>query len=283
MEEGVAFEEGLRRSQPRPQWPRGDYVAFGTALAETVGISLPLQNSERGTREVLPKDVFGPQLFTPPEWVRTSDGFVTGEITSDFNSLESTLTCSTASTSFVAAAVYRALHGPWILNRTYISRRPEYPSGPSTGTADFIPRVASSTTSTQGTSDSKVQRSRPEYLYSEKTDLTTSSGLKLAGTQQYIYQYDEPNDKLEVYFAKRDATSSLDYFFHKLEFIPRSPGDESKKSPWRAKASHFCSPDNYEVEYTFYFKGVDLQEWKIEYEVKGPKKDYSMETWYTRG
>lgn len=54
------------------------------------------------------------------------------------------------------------------------------------------------------------------------------------------------------------------------------------KTPWRAKASHWCSPDTYEVRYTFSFKGADVEKWKIEYEVKGPKKDYSMETWYTR-
>jgi hypothetical protein len=53
--------------------------------------------------------------------------------------------------------------------------------------------------------------------------------------------------------------------------------------PWGAKGSHWCSPDTYEVRYEFYFKGADIERWKIEYKVKGPKKDYTMETWYMRG
>jgi cation diffusion facilitator CzcD-associated flavoprotein CzcO len=282
MAEGVAFEEEIRQMQPRPQWPRGDYVTFGNALAETVGISLPPQSPEASKRDLHSNDIFGPHLLTPPQWLKSSDTQGSVEMKLNLNSLEHTITYSAESAGFVAAAVFRSLHGPWMLSRTYISRRPEYPSGPSTGTADFIPRKASSIPDAQHKTGSRSGTSRPEYLYTEKTELTTSNGLKLSGTQQYIYQYDEANDKLEVYFAKRDATSTLDYFFHRLEFIPGSTEDEIKQSPWRARTSHFCSPDNYEVEYAFYFKGADLEEWKIEYEVRGPKKDYTMETWYRR-
>jgi hypothetical protein len=92
----------------------------------------------------------------------------------------------------------------------------------STGTAEFIPRqTSSSSSSSPSTSQETPANGEPlnlEYLYSESTELTTSAGLKLAGTKQYIYQYDEPIDKLEVYFVKRDSGSSLESLFHRLDF-----------------------------------------------------------------
>ena len=135
----------------------------------------------------------------------------------------------------------------------------------------FIPRKASVLPDSEDTS-------KIEYLYSEKTVLTTSTGLQLQGSQQYIYRYNESEDKIVAYFAKRDDYATLDYIFHQVNL--ESPSDPSK--PWRAKSSHFCSPDNYKVGYKFFFKGADLDKWMIEYEVKGPRKDYTMQTWYTR-
>ena len=151
-----------------------------------------------------------------------------------------------------------------------MSRRPEYPSGPSSGRADFIPRKASILQGPTATNEI-------EYLYAEKTILTASGGLKLQGSQQYIYRYDKPDDKLAVYFAKRDGEATLDNLFHQINLEPPEPSN-----PWKAKSFHFCPPDNYEICYTFYFKGADLERWMIEYEVKGPNKDYTMQTSYTR-
>ena len=263
MEQGVAHEKRLREAKPRMQWPRGDYVNFGTEFTKTLGISMTSLQSQHNTL-VSAQDVFGPHHFERPSWLHGR--METQESQSLKSSLEETLYASATAGKFVAAAVFRALQGKWVLNRTYLSRRPEYPSGPSVGIAEFIPRIVGESKDT-----------RREYLYSEKTELTASNGIKLNGTQQYIYQYDDLTDKFEVFFCKRDEKFTLDYFFHSLKFVPHEGQTE-----WRAEASHFCSPDNYEVGYTFYFKGADLERWKIEYDVKGPRKDYNMETWYTR-
>jgi hypothetical protein len=268
MKEGVAHEKRLKEDKPRIQWPRGDYVNFGNEFARTLGISISSVNTQHKSL-VLAQDVFGPHHFGRPS--RLDGRIETQESQGIQNSLEETLYLSATAGKFVAAAVFRSLQGKWILNRSYLSRRPEYPSGPSTGTAEFIPRTATLA------SDVKSNETRREYLYSEQTELMAFNGLKLNGTQQYIYQYHELDDKLEVFFCKRDEKFSLDYFFHRLEFVFYEGQRE-----WRAKASHFCSPDNYKVGYTFFFKGADLERWKIEYEVKGPRKDYNMETWYTR-
>ena len=255
MEEGIDVERKMRDFRPRMQWPRGDYVTFGTELAKTVGISLP-EDPQFSTSLVESQDLFVPTHFQPPPRLETNVSIL---------SLQQTLEKSAREGLFVAAAIFRSLHGLWQLSRTYTSRLPEYPSGPSTGTAEFIPRKASS------------QSRRIEYLYSEKTLLTTSKGLQLQGTQQYIYQYDEPNDKLEVYFTKRDEAFTLDYPFHQINLLP-----PSAHSPWQATSNHFCTPDTYDVAYEFHFQGSNLNTFKISYEVKGPRKDYSMSTVYTR-
>ena len=282
--EGILVEKTIRDSKPRVQFPRGDYVGFGTELANAVGIVLPPLNFESNKRLLRPQDIFGPHLLTRPPWLQPSDDKHATEPQTQplIRELEQTLNLAATSALFVAPAVFRSLHGSWILNRTYISRHPDYPSGVSTGTAEFIARQAESSPSTsQEIQTLNGEPTNLEYLYSEQTELTTSAGLKLAGTKQYIYQYDEPKDKLEVYFAKRDSGSSIDTLFHQIDFeVPSESAPP--KTPWGAKGSHWCSPDTYEVGYAFYFKGADVERWKIVYEVKGPKKDYTMETWYTR-
>lgn len=46
----------------------------------------------------------------------------------------------------------------------------------------------------------------------------------------------------------------------------------------RAEASHFCDPDLYEVTYDF----TRWPEWRSEWRVEGPRKDYRMVTLYSR-
>jgi hypothetical protein len=186
-----------------------------------------------------------------------------------------------SSAASMAAAIFRSLQGRWTLNRTYISRRPDYPSGLSTGTAEFTSRsvLTASTVGDRASPGSKTQADDTDYLYFETTEFTTSTGLRLSGTQRYIYRYAELQDKIEVFFTNRDEAASVGSFFHRVDI--KTP-DTLGLLPWKAEASHFCSPDTYEVAYTFVFNGPDLEKWKIEYEVRGPKKDYSMETWYSR-
>jgi len=275
MKEGIAAEKRMRDMRPRPQWPRGDYVKFGSDLATTLGLTLPPISTKSSSRSLSTSDVFVPSHFVQPSWLQQSRSHDSA-IPSLIDSLNTTLIQSMNSGLFVAAAIFRSLHGHWSLSRFYDSRRPEYPSGPSIGTAEFSPRKASPKPSSTPSLGAKI-----EYLYSEKTTLTASSGLQLQGTQQYIYTYDESDDQLEVFFAKREEGFALDYLFHQVHLMskPEPPGT---RVPWRATSSHFCSPDNYNVAYEFYFRGSDLEKWKIEYDVSGPKKDYTMETWYTR-
>ena len=96
----------------------------------------------------------------------------------------------------------------------------------------------------------------------------------------YVHRYTESTDVLSVWFTKPDH-KSVDYLFHELEIIP--PMSESDPNePWKAKSSHLCIEDLYDVAYEFSFKGVALQEWCLEYSVKGPAKDYTIRSVYRR-
>jgi len=99
-----------------------------------------------------------------------------------------------------------------------------------------------------------------------------------------VYRYREDTDTLSVWFVKTDDNKRVDYLFHEMEILAPEvkEGQGNMKSGWRAKASHLCIDDTYDVEYEFRFKGVNIVEWRQEYSVKGPNKDYRIKNAYTR-
>ena len=276
IEAGIAYEEQIRNHRPKLQFPRGDYVEFCNALAGATKTTLPEMTHQLEKHIVQPQHIFVPQNFGPSPWMQPCSSPPVVEEPDPFKSLEQVLTRSANCGLFVAAAVFRFLQGTWLLNRTYVSRRSDHPSGSSTGSVEFIPRKIHRP-------PTENENGNVEYLYSEKTEMIPSTGPQLSGTRQYIYRYNEPDDALDVFFAERGEEVSLGRLFHRLKFEHPPPSQtDTEVSPWIAKASHFCSPDTYEVAYTFFFDGADLAKWQIEYEVRGPKKDYSMKTWYSR-
>jgi hypothetical protein len=92
----------------------------------------------------------------------------------------------------------------------------------------------------------------------------------------YVYRYAEATDKLTVWFTEDDHRT-VDYFFHEIKFEPK-PGPLG----WRATSNHLCVQDMYDVEYDFAFKGVYLEKWSPKYTVKGPNKDYTIQSHFSR-
>lgn len=103
--------------------------------------------------------------------------------------------------------------------------------------------------------------------------------MKLASNKlaRYVHRYQESTDTLSLWFIKTDDDKSVDYLFHEVEILP-----PKGSSGWLGKAYHWCEPDKYDVEYEFRFQGVELGVWKMQYTVKGPKKDYTISTTYRR-
>jgi len=98
----------------------------------------------------------------------------------------------------------------------------------------------------------------------------------LTSQNRYAHRYTESTDALSVWFIKPD-NKTVDYLFHDVEIQPPAHG-----SGWRARAHHLCIDDTYDVKYEFRFRGVALEEWRLEYGVKGPSKDYSIKSVYRR-
>ena len=73
------------------------------------------------------------------------------------------------------------------------------------------------------------------------------------------------------------TNKTVDYLFHELEILPTEEG-----GGWRARAHHLCIADTYDVHYEFRFRGVSIEEWTLAYSVKGPQKDYRIESIYRR-
>ncbi|KAJ4344762.1 uncharacterized protein N0V89_012506 [Didymosphaeria variabile] len=166
---------------------------------------------------------------------------------------------------FVAAAAFRGMQGTWTLRRKVGSRLPSMPNGVFEGTAHFNPRTPTDTIYSA------------EYLYIEDGTLTMSNGMKFPATRRYVYRYEESNDTVTAWFVDGDGLTVGD-FFTRLEFYRPTDVEHG----WMAKGRHWCSPDTYKSSCEFRFRGASLETFGITYEVTGPKKDYSHESWYSR-
>ncbi|KAI9809385.1 MAG: hypothetical protein M1827_006897 [Pycnora praestabilis] len=244
-----------------PQFWMGDYVGTMEDFARELGIQ---RNRLNGF-----EDVAGPAVGSR----YTMEADDKEEAAKALRDLDNTLTSSAKHGAFVARAVFRAMQGPWVLERSLISQMPSYPSGQFKGTASFHPR--------EPTED----RYDAEYLYIESGEYVSEQGLRMSSSRRYIYRYCEKTDKITAWFVKADDGKRVDYFFHELEFV--LPDHNEERGPmiegWSAKGDHLCADDKYDAEYMFRFRGVGLERFGVKYKVKGPKKDYVSNSWYKRG
>jgi hypothetical protein len=99
--------------------------------------------------------------------------------------------------------------------------------------------------------------------YREEAELTTSENKKFRAYQEYIYCLQ--NEKIVVFFHEKPLRH-----FHALEF--------SFGSLETALGEHFCKKDRYFM--TYLFEGVN--KFTLLHRVKGEKKEYQMETVFTK-
>ncbi|KAI1199049.1 hypothetical protein F5X97DRAFT_332996 [Nemania serpens] len=302
------------RDDPRcSQFPMGDYAflmqefatALGLSISPPIGTTPPLANGR-------PMDI-----LTPARYISLGASEAQREqAAQSLKCTHSTAVAGLTGRAFIAAAVFRSLLGEWSLDRDLVSKLPSHPSGRFVGTARFLLRAGTPDgrehefLTPRSTLDSSNSSDTPdmgiEYLYIEDGEFTAAgTNMRFRATRRYIWRYDEASDKLSVWFARTDDQSRADYLFHEIEFIPplslTTNGDDVDQTEntttemqdeqkyqagqgdgWRAKASHLCIQDLYDVHYEFSFKAVNLRQWKLGYSVHGPKKDYTISGIYTR-
>ncbi|KAL6716609.1 WD repeat-containing protein 6 [Lecanora helva] len=187
---------------------------------------------------------------------------------------EESVQTQTTPTPTLTKQLFDSLEGSWNLSRSIDSRLLSYPSGNFTGTTFFEKRSPSDRTFAA------------EYLYSEKGDFMTVSGVTMEATRQYVYRYDGSSDVISVWFVKPNDGSTVDYFFHSLDFSSLAWGDpngskDNGQGEVIAKGHHLCNEDSYSSEYDFQLEDFRLNQWSLKYRVAGPKKDYTTVAVYT--
>jgi hypothetical protein len=133
-----------------------------------------------------------------------------------------------------------------------------------------------------------------ELFYSENGIFVFDDGNSLEASKKYIYRF--INNDIYVYFNEKSSPSSSlsssssedantmsasnhsinEFLFHKFGM---DRVEETKES-FELRALHLCADDIYNVIYEF-----DLnkpQEFKIAYDVKGPKKNYVSQTLFQK-
>ncbi|KAI0535693.1 hypothetical protein GGR58DRAFT_478077 [Xylaria digitata] len=302
------------RDDPRcSQFPMGDYMFLMQEFAAALGLSI---SAPIGSLPLL-ADGCSMDILTPARYMsRGASKSQREQATQNLKSTHSTVIAGLTGRSFIAAAVFRSLLGEWSLERDLVSKLPSHPSGRFVGTARFLLRTGTAdgrehkftTAPTPGKSDGSIDICDPglEYLYIEDGEFTAAgTGMRFRATRRYIWRYDEASDKISVWFARTDDQARADYLFHEVEFIPPPSlaafGEDGSQTQgavkeiqekqkhlggqgdgWRAKASHLCIEDLYDVHYEFLFEAVNLREWKLGYSVYGPKKDYTIDGTYRR-
>ena len=168
---------------------------------------------------------------------------------------------------FVAAAVFRGLQGAWTINRRIATRNFASPGGTFSGIAHFHLRTP--------TDPSYAA----EYLYIEEGIFKMDPGASFLASRRYVYRYNETTEEISAWFADEDGETA-GTLFNTWDFY--HPSREQLEGGWRAKGHHWCDPDTYKNDCEFRFRGAALQTFGITYQVIGPKKDYSHESWYER-
>lgn len=103
----------------------------------------------------------------------------------------------------------------------------------------------------------------PSYSYREDGEFTTPHGDHFPFYRDYIYCLNP--DSIDVYFASHQKKQG---HFYRLNF----------SSDNKASGSHLCRDDFYKATYTF----LNENNFSLQFEVKGPRKDFLIETTFKR-
>jgi len=123
-------------------------------------------------------------------------------------------------------------------------------------------RVISGFGTVQGTAIFRKLTEANTLAYREEGILTALNGQINKVYREYIYRYD--NGQISVYFEDKRP-------FHTLQFTQND-------FPLSASAGHLCKCDMYDGVYTFFSE----KNFKLYYSVKGPKKDYTITTEFSK-
>lgn len=161
---------------------------------------------------------------------------------------------------------------PWKLFRELSSKLDTHPSGIVQGTATFTPLAPGSNS----------------LLYTEEGEFITTSGLRMTVRRKYVYVLKEEDGSKHIAVHFDEEGQEIGSLFVEMGTLELKDGRIYVEN----REQHLCAADLYSSKWEFSLlisqeqneyitKGLGAS-WKVEYDVKGPKKDYSSSTTYTR-
>ena len=180
------------------------------------------------------------------------------------------------------AALFHSLTGTWTLNRDLHSANAHEPSGKCFGTATFTPRPASPVID----SDGKLRLAIAEMLYHEQGEFQLPSLVKVPFSKKYVWRLvkedNQGEEKISVWFTK-PGSDAVDYLFHDVQII--YDFNELNHDQLHGSGGHLCVDDFYSTEYDFRISPADgqaVESWSTVHDVRGPKKDQTLTTTFSR-
>jgi tRNA A64-2'-O-ribosylphosphate transferase len=179
--------------------------------------------------------------------------------------------------------LFHSLVGTWNMYRKITNFHSQGFAGDVTGTALFQERAPS------------ASGADSEYLYIESGTFKTTSGAEFQASRRWIWRLSDNSVDSEgngpvstpqivsIHFVKLDGVTE-DYLYNELEFNRDSI--EEEENMMVARADHPCGEDFYKSVYKMSLASlgdVEVRKFEVEHQVKGPSKDYTSTTWYTRG
>lgn len=154
----------LRGDPRRAQFPMGDYAYLLESFSNLLGIKRQEPSGDLSSRT----GQVTPARYTYADAGETEKAETNLALKLFYDAFE-----ESRQGKYLAKVVFRAMQGDWKLNREIKSFIESYPSGTLEGTAQFLPRYP-----TEEGFDF-------EYLYLEKGEFTSSSGLKFTAKRRY--------------------------------------------------------------------------------------------------
>jgi hypothetical protein len=116
-----------------------------------------------------------------------------------------------------------------------------------------------------------IKPSLDYVLYKEEGKLRLRNGIEMDVSHYYIYHYNIEQDTLDISFSTIGTPEIIDRPFVSLKFIPSEQG-------WESREYHKCSCDDYHANYLFRFQGLNIHNFRIQFDVEGPEKNYRATT-----
>lgn len=225
----------IRNQKPRPQFPHSDYVGQMDTLSERLNLIPQPDFTKEG-------DYIIPAFYQPNYDVAKKS----------WKNIETEIKNAKKGKNIPNILIY-SLVGKWKFHRsisyTDINSNDESVSG------------------------NVIFSEKEKYLlYHEDGIYQTSTGASYPIFREYCYIANSSKNSLDIYFVENHEKGEI---FLRFLFHPsKQQNGQNEGLCWEASADHLCLKDLYKGKIFVRFEGVSIVYIRMEYNVKGPKKDY---------